>query len=275
MTTSTGSGPAAAARGAGARGAADADQGRGGGFAGSVAAEWTKLWSLRSTWTCLATAVLLTAGPAALGATVLESGGQVANMTAHGMLPTVVMLSQFALVAVASLIITGEYATGAVRTTLTAVPVRGRVLAAKALVLVAAVFPVGLALGGVSIGISTVVFGDAMVFEAEHVAHAVLGTAGYLTAVSLFALGLGTALRSTAGTITATVGVLIGVPMFSTMLNNETILEIASYLPADAGLPLMMGSTDPYGWPAGAALLGAWAAAALAAGYAALRLRDA
>ncbi|MBX9390319.1 hypothetical protein ACFPZ0_11500 [Streptomonospora nanhaiensis] len=266
----------AAAPVAGAEGTPAPAGWRGGsGFAQAVAAEWTKLWGLRSTWTCLAMAVLLTAGPSALGATALEAGDQVQNMTAHGMLPTVVMLSQFALVAVASLIVTGEYATGAMRTTLTAVPVRGRVLAAKALVLATVVFPVGCALGGVSIGVSTAVFGDAMIFEADHVAHAVLGTAGYLTAVSLFALGLGTALRSTAGTITAAVGVLIGVPMFASMLGNETVEEVASYLPADAGLPLMTGITDPYGWAAGAALLGAWAALALAAGYALLRTRDA
>jgi hypothetical protein len=247
----------------------------GGGLPGALAAEWTKLWGLRSTWTCAAAALLVTAATAGYTASALDRGGHAEAMTANGLFPTVVMLSQFGVVALAALVITGEYATGAIRSTLGAVPRRGRVLAAKTAVTGAAAFALGCGAGAVADLAALAVYGDRMIIEAAPLAHAVLGTGYYTAAIALFTLGLGAVLRGTAGAVSAAIGVLIGVPFVVMMVGDPDLADIAAYLPADAGMALMTGITEPYGWPTAAALLTGWAAATLAAGYAALRWRDA
>ncbi|MUL42941.1 ABC transporter permease [Streptomonospora sp. PA3] len=250
-------------------------QAAGGGLPGAIAAEWTKLWGLRSTWLCLAVAVLATGGTALLAALALNAGDSTETLPVNALATTSVLLSQFALVAVAALTVTGEYATGAMRTTLTTVPDRARMLLAKAAVLAVAVSVTGLVAGASSIAATAGVFGDAAVFETAYVVHGTVGTAGYLLAVSLFTLGLGLVMRSTAGAITTAVAVLMAIPMISQMIGDETVTRIVDHLPATAGMPLMIGVDNPYGWGTGALLLAGWAALALAAGYAVLSRRDA
>ncbi|GAB3448863.1 ABC transporter permease [Streptomonospora sediminis] len=254
---------------------AEPEEPRGGGLPGAVAAEWTKLWGLRSTWFCLVGAVVATGGTALLAALALQAGGSAEGMTANALANMSIMLSQFAVVAVAALTVTGEYATGAMRTTLATTPQRGRMLAAKAAVLAGVAFAAGSLAGASAAAAAAAVFGDTMVWEASHVLHAVAGTAGHVSGVSLFTLGLGLLTRSTAGAITAAIGVLVAVPMISTMVGNETVTEIVGYLPAHAGVQLMSGTADPYGWGTGALLLAGWAALSLAAGFTVLSRRDA
>ncbi|WP_131099269.1 ABC transporter permease [Streptomonospora litoralis] len=248
----------------------------GGGLPGAVAAEWSKLWGLRSTWLCLAVAVAATGGTALLGALAMEASDTVGDrVQANGLVSMSIMLSQFAMVAVASLIVTGEYATGAMRTTLTTVPRRGRMLLAKTAVLGVVSFVTGCLAGASTMAAGVAVFGDAMVFETAPVVHAVVGTGGYMAGVSLFTMGLGVLTRSTAGAITAAIGVLMALPTISTMIGNETVSAVVDRMPATAGLPLMTGIEDPYGWGVGTLWLAGWALLALAAGWALLARRDA
>ncbi|MDT0303687.1 hypothetical protein [Streptomonospora wellingtoniae] len=252
-----------------------APQHSGGGLPGAIAAEWTKLWGLRSTWLCLGIAVLATGGTALLAALALQAGDSTDGMTANALATTAIVLSQFAVVAAASLIVTGEYATGAMRTTLTTVPNRIRMLVAKAAVLAVAVFATGCAAGAAAIAATAAVYGDAMTFEAAHVVHGIVGVGGYMLGISLFTMGLGLLMRSTAGAITTVVGVLMAIPMVSQMVGSETLTDVVNYMPANAGMPLMAGTTDPYGWGTGALLMAGWAALTLAVGYAAMAKRDA
>ena len=95
-------------------------------------AEWTKLHTLASTgWLLLSVAVLTVAvSVAADAAAAGPSGGCQADPAKLGL--TGVQAGQAIVVIIAVLAISGEYSTGTIRVTLTAMPRRLTVLAAKA-----------------------------------------------------------------------------------------------------------------------------------------------
>ncbi|MFD2352501.1 hypothetical protein ACFSTC_29295 [Nonomuraea ferruginea] len=111
----------------------------------AMAAEWVKLRSIRSTWLCLAAGVVVSV----LGAITL--GGAAAMESEHVQatepVVSVILFSQYAAIALAVLAVTTEYASGTIRPTLQAVPVRGRMLAAKALVVAPVLFAAGVLTG--------------------------------------------------------------------------------------------------------------------------------
>ncbi|PSK96485.1 ABC-2 type transport system permease protein [Murinocardiopsis flavida] len=246
---------------------------QGGGFGGALAAEWIKLRGLRSTWTCIGLTLAMAAGIALLGTYTMVQNGMT-GMDANALTPTVIMIPQFALITLAALLITGEYATGSIRTTLTTVPRRGSALAAKGVILSLVALTTGALVGLLSALITIGVAGSDGITTAG-LTHGIGGTAAYSVAVSLFVLGLGAALRSTAGTVATTIAVVMGIPMIATLVGNEVLNTVSEYSPTSAGMVLIGGGADPYGWPVALMVLVAWACAAVAAGYALLRGRDA
>lgn len=104
---------------------------------GDLRAEWTRLWSLRSPWACLAGAavafLLCTAALANDAVRAVELG----EMPAGTMTSPVDVLgpaTQMAIglvVAFSILPLTGEYANGSIRTAMLGQPQRWRLLAAK------------------------------------------------------------------------------------------------------------------------------------------------
>jgi ABC-2 type transport system permease protein len=116
---------------------------RGGGIGGAVASEWTKLWSVRATWWCLSGGMLmmlLYSGISGLSQRVGDSRPEGAHsMAAAG----AIYLTEFFVIAVATLFVTSEYANGGIRSTLQWVPVRHHVPAAKTAVLVPVLFGYG------------------------------------------------------------------------------------------------------------------------------------
>ena len=116
-----------------------------------------------------------------------------------------VQIAQLALGVLGVLVITGEYSTGMIRATMTAVPKRLPVLWAKAIVYGASS---ALALTIPSTLIAFVVGQSILArhhidiaFTHPGVARAVLGAALYLTVIGLFGLGIGAIVRNTAGGI--------------------------------------------------------------------------
>jgi ABC-type transport system involved in multi-copper enzyme maturation permease subunit len=133
-----------------------------------------------------------------------------------------------ALIVVAALFITAEYRRGLIRLTLAASPRRGRVLAAKAVVVGAAGFVTGLVAAAVAIPL-----GDHLSYShGSYIlpistftgARLIVGTAGIFAVVAVLALALGTLLRRSAVTVTLVI-VLIVLPY---------ILATASVLPVGA-----------------------------------------
>ncbi|MDP9867037.1 MULTISPECIES: ABC transporter permease [Streptosporangium] len=254
-----------------------------------IGAEWTKLWSVRSTWWCLAcAAALMVLSAVTLGGAMatdrLRDGGT--RFPASEPVISATAFTQFALVTLAMLVITSEYASGGIRTTLQATPVRGRLLAAKALVMALAMFATGVVSGGVATVVTYAVlsagpFGGYAALPPAETALDLLRLGVFSALVSVMALGVGTAMRSAAGTLTVVFMLLMGLPFMLLMAGGQAALEASLRMPMFAGLAFM-GSAEnmtggPIPYPAGEGLawLLAWAAAAVAAGYAVLRRRDA
>ncbi|WP_432843485.1 ABC transporter permease subunit [Dactylosporangium sp. CA-092794] len=202
-------------------------------------------------------------------------------------------LSLVAVVVVGALFVTAEYRRGLIRTTLAAAPRRGRVLAAKAAVLGAAGFVLGLAAAA-----PVVAFGPGVLRGNGVYVHpatlgtelrVVAGTAALLAGCAVLALGLGTLLRRGVAAVVASI-VLVVLPY----LLSVTVLPLraADWLlrvtpaaafalqqsePRYAQIDNVYSPVDgyfPLGPWAGLAVLAGWVAVALAAAWYALRRRD-
>lgn len=236
------------------------------GLVDAVGFEWTKFWSVRSTgWTLAVTAVLV------LGIAAL------ATATGHDMVfdPTRrsligVFFGQLTLGVLGVLVMSAEYGTGSIRSTLSAVPRRGVVLAAKVVVLGAVTVVVSEALSFVSFFMGQALLSSTgrahAMLSYPGVTRAVVGSGLYLALLALLALGLATTLRHTAGAIAAYAAVVLVLPIvvgaLPTFLNNA----MSRYLPANIGV--VMVSPQVGHILGGAPTFGAWAGLALLAGYA-------
>ena len=94
-------------------------------------------------------------------------------------------------------------------------------------------------------------------------------------------LGVGTAMRSAAGTLTTAFLLLMGLPLMLAMTGVGPLVSLSLRMPMFAGLAFMDSSDNltggpmPYGRVEGLLWLLGWTAVALAAGHAVLRRRDA
>ncbi|MFI1195591.1 ABC transporter permease [Micromonospora sp. NPDC020750] len=251
-------------------------------FAGAVAAEWTKLWSVRSTWWTLLSAVLLTAaaaGQLAIYAANANTNDDPADdrgmITVGSIVIDSLELTQYAVLAIGLLAVTAEFGAGTLRTTLRCTPSRGRVLLAKAAVSGAVTFGSGLLLGGVGALVAGAVLGEWGDAPLGGTVRDVLASAAYLALVGVLALGLGAVLRSAVLTVIVLIAVLMIVPLSLQEPGIAVLTRIADGFPGVAGGHFLAGDADPYPPVVGLLLLAGWAAATLAAGRAALRHRDA
>ncbi|TDE24987.1 ABC transporter permease [Nonomuraea mesophila] len=257
----------------------------------AVGAEWGKLWSVRSTWWCLAGALVLMVLSALTlgGATATEAlreGDAGVRVAAGEPVVSATPFVQFAMVAAAMLVITSEYASGSIRVTLQATPARGVVLAAKVLVVGPVMFAAGVVSGAVAAAavhvlLSAEVFGGLVVTRIGELVPDLLGAGAFLALVSMMTVGIGAAMRSAAGTLTVVFMLLLGLPLLLLMTGAPPALEASLRFPTFAGLAFMgstanmTGGPIPYSAGEGLAWLLVWTAGALAIGLAVLRRRDA
>ena len=178
--------------------------------------EWTKLRSLPSTAWSLLTAVALIVGFGALYAMVRvtrppRQPADLASFDPTAISLTGVHLAQLAIGVLGVLLVTGEYATGMVRTSFAAVPRRLPVLWGKAITfaLTTLTLCVPASFAAFLVG-QSILSSERLGTTLDHpgTARAVLGSALYLAAVGLLGLGLGALLRNTAGAVASLFGVL-------------------------------------------------------------------
>jgi ABC-2 type transport system permease protein len=197
-------------------------------------------------------------------------------------------LSQAVVAIVAVLAISGEYSTGMIRVTLTAMPRRITVLTAKAVVVT------GLVLAAGAVGVLASVLAGRLIlpgrgFTAVHGyaalslgngadLRAAAGSVLYLALIGLLALGIATAVRDSAVAIGLTLGLLYLFPVIASALDPHWSRHLQQIGPMSAGLDIQ-ATTGLHSLPlspwAGLGVLAAWAAAALLAGGVLLRWRDA
>jgi len=249
-----------------------------------IRAEWIKLFSLRSSWISLAVAVIAVIGLGVLFSAITNTHWselrpeERLHFEPVGVSLRGVMLAQLVIGVLGALVITGEYATGMIRSSLMAVPRRLPVLVAKAVVFAGVTFVLMLASAFIAFFAGQAALGShGTTLSAGHALRPIVGVALYLTVVALFALGLGFALRNTAGTIATVFGLLLVVPGLAQLLPTSWQPHVLPYLPSNAGASVFQVHPDSgmLGTWAGFGVFCAWAAAALLVGAFLLRRRDA
>ena len=232
-------------------------------------AEWTKLRTTPGTLGLLVAVVAGTVGDsaAAAGCSGPMCGSDLPKLSLTG-----VQLGQAVVAIFAVLVMGNEYSSGMVSLTLTAVPRRGRVLAAKALV-VAAVVAIAAA---VAVAGSLLV-GHLLLPAHDLVLRPAIGSVLYLVLVGLLGLGIATAVRHPAAAIGAVLVLLYALPIVTMAVTDETWQKRLEQLgPASAGLAVQVTSGDPVIDPwKGIGVLALWALGALLAGATLLHRRDA
>lgn len=254
-----------------------------------LSAEWTKLRTMTSTaWLLLAVVVLTVAVSAAAAATVsCPAAGCRYDVPKVAL--TGIQAGQAIVAILAVLVITGEYDTGMIRTTLAAMPRRGAVLSAKATILT-----------GLTLGTGTVaVLGSLLVarlilpgngFVPAHgqpllsladgpTLRAAAGSVLYLALIALLGLGVATAVRDSATAIGVVFGLLYLLSILPFLTSDPAwgrfLWQIS---PMDAGLAVQSTahlSSLPLGPWEGLSVLTAWAGSALLTGGLLFRGRDA
>jgi ABC-2 type transport system permease protein len=213
-----------------------------------VLSEWTKLISLRSTRWSLGVGVLLTiAFPILFAALTASHWAHMSAADRADRHPLDIALAgvnvaQLAIAVLGVLVISGEYSTGMIRSTLIAVPKRLPVLWAKLGVYAAVSFV--LMVPSVLIGFfaSQAILNRHHIlqisFTAPGVTRSLLGGALFVTLVGIFALAIGTIVRSTAGGIATFAGIFFVIPPLMNILPTSWNNAISQYLPSEAGRQL-------------------------------------
>lgn len=258
-------------------------------FVAVLRAEWTKLWSVRSTlWSLLVTiAIIVGLGALFCAARVARADhldpGELQNFDPTGFSLNGIFLAQLAVGVLGVLVMTSEYATGQIRATFGATPQRNLVLAAKVAVFMVVVFVVGLVACFTAFFIGQAILSGSTRFHSASlkdpgVIRAVVGGAMYLAVLGALGIGLGTILRRTAGAIAALVGLLLILPILVNFLPSPWNTDISKYLPLQAGNNVFhtaaQSNTDLSLW-VGFAVFCAYAVASLALGAVLLARRDA
>nr|BFD82653.1 ABC transporter permease subunit [Streptomyces sp. Xyl84] len=250
-----------------------------------IRSEWTKIRSVASTvWTLSLAAVVTIALGMLISALTRNEFG---NMPARERLsfdPTFISfagmtLGQLAMIVFGVLVVSNEYSTGMIRTSLAAVPRRGIFLASKVAVAAALALLVGMATSFAAFFLGQAMLGSLRTsLDAPGVLRAVIGGGLYMTLIAVFSMAVAVMLRSPM----LSLGILM--PFFfliSNILGNVSVTKkIGQYLPDQAGSRILrviprVGDDTPYGPWGGLGIMTLWVIAALAAGYALLRKRDA
>lgn len=247
-----------------------------------VRAEWTKFISLRSSRAMLVafplTAVALGVLIAVLtGSNWSEASAETratwdpTNNVLAGLVPGYLLIPIMGV-----LMMTSEYNHGAMRSTLTAVPRRSMVLAAKAVVIAAVAFVVCEAVTFATFLISQPLMGDApnASLGQAGVLRALVLSGAYLALLSLFGLGIGTLVRNSGGAIAIYVALAVVLPNLMLAFPGKLwrfgpIIILANSITAVNLQPDFLTA-----W-AGFAVMAAYTAIALAAGLVVLSRRDA
>jgi ABC-2 type transport system permease protein len=214
--------------------------------AGIIRSEWIKLRTLRSTVWSYAIIIAVSLGMAALTASTIRIGSNppaeiqrliVTQATTIGL-----YFGQMIVAVLGVLVISGEYSTGMIRSTLTAVPKRIPALAAKALVLFVTTFIVGVVSMFGSFLIAVPILASmhitADLSDGSMFGNLLLASL-YLALVALFAFGLGTILRNSAGGIAAALGTILFLPiilhLFDSLTQAKWAHNLLPYLLSEAG----------------------------------------
>jgi ABC-2 type transport system permease protein len=254
----------------------------------ALRAEWTKTRTLAGTWWLLFAVIALTVAVGSAAGSAVTCQGAGCGQDPAKLILSGVDLSQAIVAILAVLAISGEYSTGMIRITLTAMPRRITVLTAKAIVVTALVLAAGL------VGVLASALAGRLILPGHGFtpAHgypplslangpdlrAAAGSVLYLALIALLALGVATAVRDSAVSIGAVLGLLYLFPVIAGALDPAWSRHLQQIGPMSAGLDIQatidLPSLPLTPWQ-GLGVLALWATGALIVGGLVLRLRDA
>jgi ABC-type transport system involved in multi-copper enzyme maturation permease subunit len=253
-------------------------------FAGALRSEFTKIRSVRSTYWTLVAMFVVVVGFGALASTGAAHGPHGPDFDAARQSLAGLYIGQLIIGVLGVLVISSEYSTGMIRTTLTTNPHRGMMIAAKGVVFAAVAFVTSLVTAFAAFFVGQALMSSdhiSTTIGSPNVLRAVIGGALFLTACGVLSFGLGLLLRHSAAGIASMVGLLFVVTILVNFLPQSWQNHVNEWIPALAGGQIWMSRALPPGntpmfsaWPSFAILCG-YAALAVAAGVILFRKRDA
>ena len=277
-------------------------------FLGTVRSEFTKIRSVRSTYWTLLGLVVACVGVGALfswgqtqhvqaikarvgdfsgikGAAVSQLVAQVKAQAASNSLFGL-LIGQLVIIVLGSLVITSEYSTGMIRTSLTSMPRRGTFFAAKAVVFGAVALVTGMVISFAAFFAGQAILASQNVSTTlgqPGVLRTVLGGGLFLAVCGLLAFGIGAILRHTAGAIASGIGLMFVLWILSQFLPSPPSgwfgqADIDKWIPFNAGSAIWQNQAsgvNPFSPWVGFAVFCAYAAVAIIAGWVVFRRRDA
>ncbi len=251
-------------------------------FGHVLRAEWVKLWSVRSSWWTMLALVVLGAGLtiAICWGNASWLASQDADEAPGSFITWGMMLAQVCAVIVGALAVTSEYGSGMIRTSYAAVPRRGVVFAAKAVVVTSVLFVVGTLtalLGYVGGNYFLDREGIGLALEGS-VARSMYGSGLFLAALGLLSLAVGFLVRHTAAAISIVLALVFVIGNMVSLIPGDLGVWITKLMPGNAASALVQPVTfrpDLFGAWTGFGVLTAEVVVVCAAAWYLLRRRDA
>ncbi len=210
--------------------------GRGATFGRVIAAEWTKITSLRSSYLLAAVTVAVSGALTYLSANA-SSGDP--GFDPLGSLTSALVLTPIGLLVLGVLVGTGEFSTGTYQSTFTAVPRRLPVLAAQVVVTAAFALVTSLAaVGAAVLGILPAAGSRGITVDltAEQTMQILAGMVIYPMGMALFGMAIGALLRRPVRAVVTTVTLTLVLPI---------VLMLAADMATDPMAPSQPGSSPP------------------------------
>ena len=237
-------------------------------LARTCAAEWSRLWTVRGTWWFLAAAAMVMLGLGAIAgfdaaADPVPPEGEAAWVASS----VSAMPAQFALLALALVAVTADYATGGIVPTLQWTPRRGVLFLARGVVAAGSATAIGVVL---ALGSGLLAYAAARPWLTLPVGEGldVLGTVAFVFATeTALAVGLGFLLRNTAGGLVSLFLVMLVLPILLPQFGYAWTDALAHVLPGSGAAYLLLGEVPGMSRASSVLTLLVWAGGALLLGW--------
>ncbi|GAA2603722.1 ABC transporter permease subunit [Dactylosporangium fulvum] len=216
------------------------------GLGGMLRSEWTKLRTVRSTMWSLTAMAGISLGLMSVIAWAIMLQWDKASPEDHAVLQSSplqivinqpIFIAQLVIAVLGVMVISAEYTTGMVRSTLQAQPRRFTVLAAKILVFAALMLVVGEILSFAAFFVGKAIIAEHITLSLNDpgVLRSVVGAGLYTAVLGLFSLAFGAIVRHTAGAITGVLGLILIVSNLTALLPGRWGEYVNAWMPTNAG----------------------------------------